>query len=106
MLDAQIEALIRRVRGALQSGHAIAVMGWRNNCHTPFTKGLPERKVRFYNNDKPPKSLGPTIGLALCADYLNHTDKRRVMDDRMCPHKMHYHTIINVLESCRDLLDA
>lgn len=104
LLDVQREALIRRVRETLEANHVIAVMGWRSNHHTLFTKGLSERRVKFYNCDNPPKCLGPTVGLILCAEYANHSHTERIKDSRMYSVVVHYHVIIHILETCTDFL--
>jgi hypothetical protein len=84
-------------------------MGWRINHHTPFTKSLPERKIRFYLNDKPPKSLSGTVGLVLYPESLSHHSdverlKRGINSDVVYPVVVHYRTIIEIIESCKDLM--
>jgi hypothetical protein len=96
--------LIQRVRKTLASGHVVAVIGWRNNHHTPFTQGLSPKKVRFYLKDEPPKVLGDTIGLALTTPCLRHTDMQRIKGPIVYGIVLKYGTIIDILESCKDLL--
>jgi len=106
LLDVQLEALVRRVRQAIRQELVIVVMGWRNNHHTLFTRGLSViDMVKFYDHENPPKGkFGPTVGLVLCAEYVKHSFAARVKDKRMCSTIVHYHTVIQVLESCSDLL--
>lgn len=108
LLDTQLEALTQRVRETLLAGRVVVIMGWRVNHHTPFTKSLPERKVRFYLNDRPPKSLSGTVGLVLYPEYLSHRDVERLkrgLNSRIVyPIVVHYRTIISTIESCKDLM--
>lgn len=108
LLDTQLKALTQRVRETLLASRVVVVMGWRVNHHTLFTKSLPERKVRFYVNDKPPKSLGGTVGLVLYSEYLAHSDveriKRGINGNIVYPVVVHYRTIIAIIESCKDLM--
>jgi hypothetical protein len=104
VFDRQFEALVQKVRETVTDNRVVIVMGWKSGNHTAFTRNLSEKKVRFYRNDHPPKSLCPTAGLVLCTAYVTHTEVARIRDRRMYNIALHYHTIIGILQTCKDLL--
>lgn len=110
MLPKQLEALIRRVREVLEAGLVVMVMGWRMNHHTPFTSGLSEKKVRFFTGERPPKDLSDIVGLVLNAKYQPHKHTQRIGDrdknGRVYAPVIEYRTIVQILEACKDLLEA
>lgn len=101
--EAQRKALIDRVQKTLESGRAIGVMGWRKNQHTTFTENLPIKKVRFYEMGKPPTDV-ENIGLMLLARYLGHQDSKRIPPSILYNITLETKEVINIFESCRDLL--
>ncbi len=100
--------MTRKVKETLESGKVVAVIGWRNNHHTPFTRGLPDRKVRFYTNEKPPKKIGSSTGLILCAKYVCHATTDRIKNkdnhDLFYPILLEYRIIKETLKACQDLM--
>lgn len=104
MTEKRLEAVIRRVREVLAAGGKVAVMGWRNNNHTAFTRSL-SKKVRFFEHENPPKELGPVIRILLHAKYLQHKHVSRVLRPGLEVYSFkRYNSIIEVLELCKDLL--
>ncbi len=99
----QLEALKQRVRQILESGLAIAVLGWKASNHDDFTRILPSRKVLFY--EEAPSSLGGTIGLALCTKFVSHTSVNRIKAGKTPVHGaiLGNGVIKEIFRSCEDL---
>lgn len=103
MLPRQLEALIQRVRTALESGLSIAIVGWRDINHNQFTAKLPEKKVLFL--DASPVSLPERVGLVLFTKYMDHTTSAQI-GRRKPVYKivLEVRDIRTILESCKDVM--
>ena len=103
--ERQADYLEQRVRETLEKGWAIAVVGWRKNHHTDFTRSLPTRRVRFYHQDDMGKVIGEKVGLILFAKYQSHSNFIREKKGKNAyPIILPYKTIIALLEGVKDLL--
>lgn len=91
------------MREALKSGTTIAVVGWRDSNHNPFTRGLSEKKVVFY--DQHPHSIGDRVGLVVFTRFVDHSTVERIgKKTPVCPGVFDTGKLKTVLESCNDLL--
>ncbi len=76
-LERQEEALINRVRGTLETGKAVAVLGWMKSNHDKFTRRVQKTgKVTFY--EKTPDRLGTSVGFGIFRLGSTHSDFERL----------------------------
>lgn len=103
-MSSTLSTLTQLVRGTLASGSSIAVLGVRNHSHDQEIKKLSGKRVMLYGST-PPTGIGPTVGLILHTNQVDHSDTNRIRNGAVI-----YKPSINIrlvkqaLESCADLL--
>src|SRR3989344_7673272 len=95
------ESLVPMLRRTLQSGKAIAIVGWRDSDHDEFTRSLSTEQIAFARKRRPD---GP-FGYVLVAPSVKPSERGKATKNvRAHPKLLSPTEIKDALAQCKDLL--
>lgn len=103
----QLAEVVRRVRVTLAARKIIGVIGWRKNYHTAFTRGISDKKIRFFYCERPPKvkNIGPSFGFMLITQGVGRHKHSELAKSRIaCSSFLRHKEVLLILKLCEDLL--
>lgn len=94
-----------RVRGALESGLRIAVLGWGKQQHNRFTRKLSDKQVVFHGTSSSQPSFGSATGYVLYTEFVDHCVTKGIKRTiPSCSFVLEPREIKTIFKSCSDLL--
>jgi hypothetical protein len=100
-MNASLKGLVPILRHQLQSGKAIAVVGWRDSDHDSLTRNLYANQVAFGRHKRP----DGTFGYLLVTTHITSAERGKATKGiRSHPTLLNPDDVKNALQQCKDLL--